>query len=116
MIEKFALYDVKTLLDPGDHHHRDYVRSYQAIVNCGTGPVTLRLNIVIYGDRYDSNTMETEPYGQAHWSWEMIPSRRHGEPGKSKYRGRGDTDISVTFDDVWKIITAAGLPADYSFV
>jgi hypothetical protein len=112
MREKFALQDTHKCPDllMGE------ARMFMAIVDCGTGPVVLRLCVWVNGYRFNEDTFQSEPYGPARWVFEMMPAGKQGKKAPAKLRGQGDTGIPVTFDGAWEIITASGLPSHYSFV
>lgn len=108
MREKFALQDTHKTEDTESH-------MYVAIVDCGMGPRVLRLCLHVNGSRFNDETLESEIYGPAQWTFEMMPSRRQGRGGVTKFRGSGDSGFAVTIEGAWEIIEGDGLPADYSF-
>ena len=107
MREKFAL--VKQSFDETEDEHYTYV--YETIVNVGLGPTKLRLTLSIDGCELDPDTLEAKAHGPANWLWEMIGLTH------KRVRGGGETGgMPVDLDEAWEILTAAGLPAHYSFV
>ena len=113
MREKFAL--VEQSFDETEDEYYTYV--YETIVNVGLGPTKLRLTLSIDGCELDPDTLEARAHGPASWLWEKIGLRSGSYGPASLHRGSGETGgMPVNLDDAWEILTAAGLPADYSFV
>ena len=113
MRDKFALQDTHHSM-AGDSGCE--ARMYLGVVDCGTGPVVLRLCIWVNGRRFNDDTFKAEAYGPASWVFEMMPAKTQGKGGVAKRRGMGETGgMSVTFDQAWDLLESYGLPAHYSF-
>lgn len=114
MREKFALVE-RSIGEGEDDTYFTYV--YETIVNVGLGPTKLRLTLSIDGCDLDSETLETNAHGPASWLWEKIGLKAGSYGPSILQRGSGETGgMPVNLGEAWEILTAAGLPADYSFV